>query len=258
MRSLQLNRWAGRAGHVYLRRLLPALGPRFFSNRRLDTPRQNIDSVRCGRCSFNPLTKGRQYVSNFSAQCNERPQKQRAEFRSQRKIKPMFSLLIGGVFRATDGVLDFRTRDTPRSKSGENQKQNVGVRASRMCAKKGGVAYGDQSRIVSLDFTFVKNFGRTGTNPQSPPRPQGHPLVCKDKRREGMRFYSEYELNLTPVWFTGEEWANGTAQAFHRQQYKAAFADADKRRKQRGKVTTETFEDNAGLSPMEICNAKSS
>lgn len=113
--------------------------------------------------SYNPLTKGRHFVSNFSAQCNERSRKQQAVFQSQRQNKPMFSR--EGVFRATDGMLDSLSRDTPRSKCEFHK--NVGVRASRILVNKGGVAYGDQSRIVSLDVTFL-NSGDVGTKPANP------------------------------------------------------------------------------------------
>jgi hypothetical protein len=66
-----------------------------------------------------------------------------------------------GVFRAPDGVFDLRARDTPRSK--RESLKNVGVRASRVLVNKGGVAYGDESRIVSLDWTLLNFLFLRGT-----------------------------------------------------------------------------------------------
>ena len=37
-----------------------------------------------------------------------------------------------------------------------------------------------------------------------------------------MRTYSERELNLPEMWFTGEEWENGIAQQAYRQLYREA------------------------------------
>jgi hypothetical protein len=79
-----------------------------------------------------------------------------------------------------------------------------------------------------------------------------------------MRIFSEVELNLPPKWFTGAEWADGTAQHFHRQEYKEATLKAERFRKgahahrddkkaQRRDFERLAFEDNKGLSPIEIC-----
>jgi hypothetical protein len=79
-----------------------------------------------------------------------------------------------------------------------------------------------------------------------------------------MRIYSEVELNLPPKWFTGKEWDDGTAECFHQQEYKAATEKAHSLRKQAHshksahKLQQKNFErlafdDNKGLSPMEIC-----
>jgi hypothetical protein len=144
-----------------------------FAGRPADQPHSMPDwrhethrTVRLGYLlaisAFNPLTKGKQSVSNFSEQCNERPHKQRSEYESQRQNKPMFSITVG-VFRAPEGVLDLPARDTPRSQR-ENENKNVGVRASRKPVNKGGVAYGDKFKIVSLDFLLWK-FSVTGLTP---------------------------------------------------------------------------------------------
>lgn len=101
--------------------------------------------------AFISLTKGSLFVSNFSAQCNERPHKQRAEFQSQRKNKPIFSV---GVFRAPGRVFDLCAWDTPRSK--REGKKNVGVRASRNTVTEVGVANGDEFKIVSLSSSFCE------------------------------------------------------------------------------------------------------
>ncbi len=124
---------------------------------------------RASICGNNSLTQGKLFVSNFSAQCNERPQKQRAEFQSQRQNKPMFS---NRVFRAPGEVFDPRTGDTSRSlRDGRKTDKNVGVRASRNLVNKGGVAYGDESGSVSLD-SFSCDEGATALNSQ------GNPPTC--------------------------------------------------------------------------------
>lgn len=73
-----------------------------------------------------------------------------------------------------------------------------------------------------------------------------------------MRIFSEVELMLPSKWFTGAEWANGTAQRFHREEYRKASTDAAKRPREPRVRHVKTFErlrfeDNKGLSPMEIC-----
>jgi hypothetical protein len=74
--------------------------------------------------------------------------------------------------------------------------------------------------------------------------------------------YSEVELNLPTKWFTGSEWSDGTAQRWHREQYKTATEKAEKSHRQRARGESKSkprdyvrpvFEDNKGLSPMEIC-----
>jgi hypothetical protein len=126
-------------------------------------------------CGENTLTKGVLSVWNFSARmCNQR-RPNNGPIPSQRQNKPMFS---NRVFRATSIVLDLCTGDAPRSlrEASGNANKNVGVRASRNSVNKGGVAYGDESRIVSLDSLLVK-----GLHHQTPEIHKGIPKVSLNK-----------------------------------------------------------------------------
>ena len=74
-----------------------------------------------------------------------------------------------------------------------------------------------------------------------------------------MKIYSEYDLELTPLWFTGREWEDGTATRVLRQQYDVAQKDLAKhensickiRVKRRVEVEKPVF--SPGLSPLQIC-----
>jgi hypothetical protein len=78
--------------------------------------------------------------------------------------------------------------------------------------------------------------------------------------------FSEKELNLPPRWFTGGEWANGTAQCALLIEYREAERRAAKERKKarahrddrpslekRFEMLTTGEVDNKGLSPMQAC-----
>ena len=62
--------------------------------------------------------------------------------------------------------------------------------------------------------------------------------------------HSDHSLNLPVVWFTGKQWADGTAAKFLRQQYKTAVRQVERD----GKRARRRFADNAGLSPVQICH----
>lgn len=81
--------------------------------------------------------------------------------------------------------------------------------------------------------------------------------------------FSDKTLNLEPRWFTGEEWRNGTAERELVQEYRQAtqtLHDAEMRKPKAQRVKERRdrqfakwfsgslkFEDNKGLSPMQIC-----
>ena len=72
---------------------------------------------------------------------------------------------------------------------------------------------------------------------------------------ESLFMFSDRELNLKPRWFTGEEWANGTAERESRQEYYEAVEAkkrSNARRDDRPQIE-DRFRNVAGLPPSLAC-----
>jgi len=103
-------------------------------------------------CRNNTLTKGVQSVWNFSARpCNQRRQNN-GPIMSQRKAQPGFSSYNTMEFsRQRASLLDLGMGDTSESYTGRIK--NLGTKCQPKSVTRGGVACGDEFKIVSLDST---------------------------------------------------------------------------------------------------------